>query len=158
MGYGSLEYAKVEYARTLAATFTYYLATQRDAVGLLTFHQEIVDYIPARFRPGHMHRLMISLEQSLAGEDTNLERPIEHIAELVSKRGMIVLISDLLAPIDRLRESLFLLAVAGTRSGRDAHARSGGARLLLPGPGDVSGPGDRSGNCMSIRRRSRRPT
>jgi uncharacterized protein (DUF58 family) len=113
MGYASLDYTKVDYARTLAATFTYYLATQRDAVGLLTFHQDIVDYIPARFRPGHMHRLMISLEQAVAGENTDLRRPIEHIADLVSKRGMIVLISDLLAPVDRLRESLSILRSRG---------------------------------------------
>jgi uncharacterized protein (DUF58 family) len=113
MGYGSLDYTKVDYARTLAATFTYYLATQRDAVGLLTFHQDIVDYIPARFRPGHMHRLMISLEKALAGESTDLRRPIEHIADLVSKRGMIVLISDLLAPVERLRESLSYLRSRG---------------------------------------------
>jgi uncharacterized protein (DUF58 family) len=113
MGFGSLSYTKVEYARTLAATFAYYLASQRDAVGLLTFHQEIAEYIPARFRPGHLHRLMICLEQTLAGEGTDLGRPMEHIAELVSKRGLIVLISDLLAPVDQLQENLGYLCSRG---------------------------------------------
>ena len=76
MGFGSLAYTKVDYARTLAATFAYFLATQRDAVGLLTFHQEIAEYIPARFRPGHLHRLLVSLENAPAGEDTDLGRPM----------------------------------------------------------------------------------
>ena len=60
-----------------------------------------------------MHRLMISLERALAGESTDLRRPIEHIADLVSKRGMIVLISDLLAPVARLQESLSYLRSRG---------------------------------------------
>ena len=113
MGFGSLEYSKFEYARTLAATFAYFLASQRDAVGMLTFHQEIVEYIPARFRPGHLHRLMICLEKALAGESTDLARPLEHVAELVSKRGLIVLISDLLAPVEQLRENLSYLCSRG---------------------------------------------
>src|SRR6476469_2330125 len=35
MGYGSLAYNKVDYARTCAATLAYFLAMQRDAVGLV---------------------------------------------------------------------------------------------------------------------------
>ena len=113
MGFGSLAYTKIDYARTLAATFAYYLASQRDAVGLLTFHQEIAEYIPARFRPGHLHRLLVSLENAPAGEDTDLGRPIQHIAELVAKRGLIVLVSDLLAPTEQLRENLSYLRSRG---------------------------------------------
>jgi uncharacterized protein (DUF58 family) len=113
MGFGSLAYPKIEYARTLAATFAYYLASQRDAVGLLTFHQELAEYIPARFRPGHLHRLMVALEHALAGRSTDLGRPLEHLAELVHKRGLIVLISDLLTPIDQLREHLLYLCCRG---------------------------------------------
>jgi uncharacterized protein (DUF58 family) len=113
MGFGSVAHTKVDYARTLAATFAYFLASQRDAVGLLTFHQQIVDYIPARFRPGHLHRLFVSLEGALAGHATDLTRPMEHIAELVSRRGLIVLISDLLAPIEQLQEKLGYLRSRG---------------------------------------------
>jgi uncharacterized protein (DUF58 family) len=113
MGFGSLAYNKVDYARTMAATFAYYLSNQRDAVGLLTFHREISDYIPARFRPGHLHRILVALETALAGDATDLARPMEHLAELVSKRGLIVLISDLLTPIDQLKDSLAYLRSRG---------------------------------------------
>ncbi len=113
MGFGSLAYDKVDYARTIAATLAYFLSTQRDAVGLLTFHQDIADYLPARFRPGHLHRLFLSLEQAVAGKATDLARPMEHIAELVTKRGLIVLISDMLAPTAQLREHLSYLRSRG---------------------------------------------
>ena len=66
MGYGSGTYTKSEYARTLAATLAYFLFTQRDAVGLVTFDEEIADYLPPRHRPGHLRRLMAVLERETA--------------------------------------------------------------------------------------------
>jgi uncharacterized protein (DUF58 family) len=106
MEYTSLAYDKSEYAKTLAATLAHFLAVQRDAVGLVTFDQQIVEYLPARFRPGHLHRLMLSLERAPSGTDTNLGPPFEQIARTVTKRGLIVLVSDLLAPVDTLQTHL----------------------------------------------------
>ncbi|MDP6060124.1 MAG: DUF58 domain-containing protein, partial [Pirellulaceae bacterium] len=113
MGFGSLSYNKEEYAKTTAATIAYFLALQRDAVGLVTFDERIGEYVPARFRTGHLHRLMMCLEKTLAGTATRLEPPIEQIASTVTKRGLIVLISDLLAPIDTLETQLGYLRSRG---------------------------------------------
>lgn len=113
MGYGSLEYTKVEYARTAAATLAYFLSSQRDAVGLVTFDERIAEYVPARYRPGHLHRLMMCLQRALAGNSTDVTAPLEQVAATVRKRGMVVLISDLLAPTDRLRTSLGYLRSQG---------------------------------------------
>src|SRR5438128_1742313 len=77
MGYGSLTYTTVEYARTAAATLAYFLSHQRDAVGLVTFDQQIAEYVPARYRPGHLHRLMVCLERAVAGTSTDLAAPLE---------------------------------------------------------------------------------
>src|SRR6476661_8916199 len=77
MGYGSRAYTKVDYARTAAATLAYFLSTQRDACGLVTFDQRIADYVPARYRPGHLHRLMVGLERAVAGTSTDLSAPLE---------------------------------------------------------------------------------
>jgi uncharacterized protein (DUF58 family) len=106
MGYGSLSYTKLDYARTLVATLAYFLSTQRDAVGLVTFHEQIEETIPARYRVGHLRRLLVALERQVGGAGTNLIRPLEQIAEQVSKRGMLILISDLLAPVDQLETNL----------------------------------------------------
>jgi uncharacterized protein (DUF58 family) len=113
MGYGSLAYTKVDYARTVAATLAYFLSTQRDAVGLVAFDQQIVDYVPARYRPGHLHRLMVSLERAVGGTSTDLAVPLEQVAVTVRKRGMVVLISDLLAGTEMLRTRLGYLRSQG---------------------------------------------
>lgn len=112
MGYGT-PYTKVEYARTVAATLAYFLSMQRDAVGLLTFDQAIADYLPARYRPGHLHRLMLSLERAVGGTSTDVSLALEQVASVVRKRGMIVLISDLLTSVDTLRSRLGVLRSEG---------------------------------------------
>ena len=113
MGFGSLEYSKAEYAKTLAATFAYFLNRQRDAVGLLTFDDQIQEMIPPRFRAGHLRRLMLGLEHSTAGTSTDIAAPLEQLAQSVSKRGMVVLVSDLLAPVSQLHQNLGYLRSQG---------------------------------------------
>ncbi len=113
MGYGSLTYAKAEYAKTAAATLAYFLIRQRDAVGMMAFDERVTQYLPARYRPGHLHQLMIGLDQALGGRSTNLGAPIDRMAQLASKRGVIVLISDLLAPVETLQADLGLLRSRG---------------------------------------------
>jgi uncharacterized protein (DUF58 family) len=113
MGYGSTPYTKAEYATTAAATLAYFLSSQRDAVGLLTFGERIVEYLPARYRPGHLHRLMMSLERAVAGAATDIGSPIEQIAKTVAKRGLVILISDLLTPVDPLEQGLRYLRSRG---------------------------------------------
>lgn len=113
MGYGTLSYTKAEYAKTAAATLAHFLSLQRDAVGLLTFHESITDYLPARFRPGHLHRLMLALEHAPSGKATDVDRPLERIAATVKKRGLVVLISDLLTPLDTLERNLGYLRSQG---------------------------------------------
>jgi uncharacterized protein (DUF58 family) len=113
MGYSSREYNKAEYAKTVAATIAYFLTLQRDAVGLITFDQTIQDYLPARFRPGHMHRLMLALERSPAGKGTDLAGALEQVAKTARKRGLVVLLSDLLAPVESVETKLGYLRSRG---------------------------------------------
>lgn len=54
MSFGSVGYTKAAYAATLAATLAYFLHLQGDAVGLLTFDEQVRDYLPARHRTGHL--------------------------------------------------------------------------------------------------------
>jgi uncharacterized protein (DUF58 family) len=113
MLYGSAGYTKADYAATLAATLAYFLHRQGDAVGLLTFDGTVRDFLPARHRASHLRQLMHTLEQPPEGRGTDLAAPLEKIAGLVRKRGLMVLISDFLAPIDRLERGLLGLTAAG---------------------------------------------
>lgn len=113
MSYGSGAYSKIEYARTMAATLAYFLTTQRDAVGLITFEDRVIDVLPPRHRPGHLRRMLSILERPPEGRNTDLIRPLEEVALTVRKRGLLVIISDFLAPIDALRSRLGYLKSRG---------------------------------------------
>jgi uncharacterized protein (DUF58 family) len=113
MGYGSTGYTKAQYANTLAATVAYFLFLQGDAVGLMTFDERIREYMPARHRTGHLRQLMLALEQPTAGTATNLTAPLKRIAEVVTKRGLMLLVSDLLAPVETLERNIAHLAAFG---------------------------------------------
>lgn len=113
MGYGSLAYDKAEYAKTAAATIAYFLNLQRDAIGLITFDAAIKEYLPARFRPGHLHRLMMCLEHAPAGTATDLATPLEQVAKTARKRGLVLLLSDLLAPLETIETQLGYLRSRG---------------------------------------------
>ena len=112
MTFSSSNHSKAEYAATLAATLAYFLYLQGDAVGLLTFDEEIRDYLPARHRTGHLRHLMLALEKPASGKTTNLGPPLRHIVEIMRKRGLIVVLSDFLTPIDRLEPDLSALAAS----------------------------------------------
>lgn len=113
MSYGSLGFSKSDYARTLAATLAWFLNKQGDAVGLFTFDEQVRDYLPARHRHGHLRQLMLALERQLEGKQTNLGEPLRRVAQLARKRGIVVLISDLLASTGELERHLARLTAAG---------------------------------------------
>jgi len=113
MGFSTIGHTKADYARTVAATLAYFLSLQRDAVGLVSFDQAIADYLPARYRPGHLHRLLVCLERAEAGTSTDISVALEQVAITVRKRGLVVLISDLLTPLDSLQSRLGYLRSQG---------------------------------------------
>jgi uncharacterized protein (DUF58 family) len=113
MSYRSLAYSKSDYARTFAATLAWFLHEQGDAVGLFSFDERVRDYLPARHRRGHLRQLMLALEREPEGRATNLTEPLRRVAELARKRALVVLISDLLAPVDELERHLARLTAAG---------------------------------------------
>jgi len=113
MSYGSIGFSKDQYANTLAATLAYFLHLQGDATGLLTFDQEIREYLPARHRTGHLRHLMLALEKPSRGRSTDLTPPLKRIVEMVRKRGLLILISDLFAPITALEANLSNLRACG---------------------------------------------
>jgi uncharacterized protein (DUF58 family) len=113
MGYGSGSYSKSDYANTLAATLAHFLSKQGDAVGVLTFDEKVRDYLPPRNRPGHLRHIMLALEKASAGTTTDLITPLNRAVELARKRGLMVLVSDLLASQERFEQSLAALNACG---------------------------------------------
>ncbi len=137
MGFGTLEYDKSQYAVTLAATLAYFLSLQRDSVGLLTFDESVGEFVPAKQRPGHFRQLMVALSRPLAGSTTNLDVPLQQIAQLIAKRGLVILISDLLAPLQTLQTNLGLLRSRGHEVMILRTLDPGELRLSMAGPTTV---------------------
>lgn len=102
MSYGSLEYSKATYARTLAATFAYYLTQQRDAVGAMTCGHGAIEYLPARHRPGHLQQLMRHLDRESGGTEANLPEALQRLAARSQRRGLVILLTDALMEPDSL--------------------------------------------------------
>lgn len=113
MSFGSIGHTKADYAATLAATLAAFLNQQGDAVGLITFDEQVRDYLPSRQRHGHLRRLMLLLEKQSGGTGTDLVAPLKRTAEVVRKRGVVVVVSDFLAPIEQLETGLVPLLACG---------------------------------------------
>jgi uncharacterized protein (DUF58 family) len=113
MSFGTGSYNKAQYAATLAATLGYFLELQGDAIGLLTFAGSVREYLPPRHRPGHLRQFMLMLEAESKGLQTGIEQALERVAELARKRGLLLILSDFLAPLDSLEQKLGQLRAWG---------------------------------------------
>jgi uncharacterized protein (DUF58 family) len=113
MAFGTPGWTKAAYAATLAATLGRFLHLQGDAVGLLSFDERVREYLPARHRPGHLREIILALEKPPGGGTTDLIQPLQRITEIVRKRGLMVLVSDFLSPLDRLERALATLTSSG---------------------------------------------
>jgi uncharacterized protein (DUF58 family) len=109
MSFGSGDYTKHDYARTVAASLAWLLNRQGDAVGLTTFDEHVRSIVPARYRPGQLRRLFVALEEPASGRDTQPRVALEDVAQRLRKRGLVILISDLLAPVQQIGDGLRLL-------------------------------------------------
>jgi uncharacterized protein (DUF58 family) len=65
-------------------------------VGLTAFDENIVEMLPASSRPGHLRALLVTLDRLVTGHKTNVSKPLHLLADSLTKRGLVVLISDLL--------------------------------------------------------------
>lgn len=104
MSYGSGDMSKCDYAVTSAAALSYLLLRQQDAVGCVAFDEGIRQTIPMRTTTSHLTKIVKALEAKEPRDKTNLRGVLAQVAEVYPRRGMMVVISDLLVdPDDTLR-------------------------------------------------------
>ena len=96
MAYGSHGVTKRDYACYLAASLAYLMHRQRDAVGLIAFDETIVQRLPPSARASHLRAVLLGLERLPQGAKTNVAKPLGDLAKVLAKRGLVVVISDLL--------------------------------------------------------------
>ncbi|MDA0832526.1 MAG: DUF58 domain-containing protein [Planctomycetota bacterium] len=113
MQFGSGSLSKYEYACTIAASLTYLLLRQQDAVGMVTFDDQVRSQVPLRSKRNHLHAILSALDFSKPQKKTDMYSIMEQTAKAQSRRGMIVLISDLFAPREGLFRGLRMLRHRG---------------------------------------------
>src|SRR3569832_550947 len=96
---------KLQNAQFLAASLAYLLNRQQDAVGLVGFADKIHTHVPARNRTGHMRTIFGNLSLLEAGGETHLAESLHQLAEILSRRGIVVIISDFYDQSERLQEA-----------------------------------------------------
>lgn len=95
MDFASRGISKLDYGRYLAASLAYFSNQQRDRVGLVTFDEDVVDYVPASAK--HLDILLHTLDRVKPERQGALEAPLRKINESLRRRGVVVLISDFYA-------------------------------------------------------------
>jgi uncharacterized protein (DUF58 family) len=102
MAYRSDGITKLEYGRYLSAALTYLMLKQQDAVGLTIFASGIRTYLPPRSARTHLHTVLKTLDRVDPAETTDVAVTFHQMAERIRRRGLIIIISDLLDEPDRI--------------------------------------------------------
>lgn len=95
-------FTKLEYAATLAASLSYLMLKQHDAVGLATFSEGLRRIIRPKSGMAHLKVICRELENTVPEKMTDIGVTLDHLAEVMRKRGLIIIFSDLMDNIDTI--------------------------------------------------------
>ena len=96
MSYTSNKVSKLDYGSYLLAALSYLMISQQDAAGVVLFDEKIRAFIPPKSTPSHLNTLLNVLDAPKPGNDTKIESVLHQMAERINKRGLVIIISDLL--------------------------------------------------------------
>jgi uncharacterized protein (DUF58 family) len=111
MSFASRGLSKHDYARYLAACLTYFAHRQRDRVGMVTFDQEIRDRVPCSAK--HLDLVLYALERAVPARPGRLGEALKVLSEHFTRRGLLVLISDLYEDPDTILDAVRPLRFRG---------------------------------------------
>ncbi|MFB0527271.1 MAG: DUF58 domain-containing protein [bacterium] len=106
MGYKSGQISKLQYGSYLAASLAFLMLRQQDSVGLATFDERIKKYIPPRQSKGHLSLILEELEKLVPSSQTGINRSLRELGQYTKRRGLIILISDLLDEQEKVLNGL----------------------------------------------------
>jgi uncharacterized protein (DUF58 family) len=96
MNFGTTGLTKFQYASYLAAALSFLMIQQRDAVGLTTYDTDIRSYLPPRSVRTYLNVLLSKLEVTQPSSRTDIGKNLHAVADRISRRGLIIVMSDLL--------------------------------------------------------------
>jgi uncharacterized protein (DUF58 family) len=113
MLYGRGPLNKYEYASTIAVSLAYLLLRQQDAVGCVAFDEATRITVPLRSKRNHLLSIIQALDNSRPRQKTEVYQILRGAAESFPRRGMMVIISDLLTDRTALLKGIKLLRQRG---------------------------------------------
>jgi uncharacterized protein (DUF58 family) len=113
MEYGTGPMNKYEIAATIAASLAYLVLKQQDAVGCVSFDEKVRMSVPTRTKRTHLQTIIEALNMHEPRDKTNMSAILRQVAETYPRRGLMILISDLLTDREPLFKGLRLLRQRG---------------------------------------------
>jgi uncharacterized protein (DUF58 family) len=109
MHYGRGALNKYNYACTVGACLGYMLLRQSDAVGILTFDNNVRQIVPPRSQQTHIDAICNAMHTSKPREKTDIHGILRKVTESIAGRGMVVVVSDFLVDREPLLKGLEML-------------------------------------------------
>jgi uncharacterized protein (DUF58 family) len=113
MLYGSGDVTKLEYAKFIAASLSHLIVKQRDMAGVGIFDSKLRQYIEPSSRMSIVRDIAVELEKVEGEPRTDIAALLHEFADRISRRGFIILISDLLDNVDDFMKGLNHLQFRG---------------------------------------------
>lgn len=113
MHYRSGAVSKLEYAKYLAASLAHLIVTQRDSVGLAVFDDRLRNYIEPAGKMTVINDIAGELEKVEGLPRTNVANILDEFARRITRRGFVILFSDLLDDVDGFLRGLDHLRFRG---------------------------------------------
>lgn len=114
MGYASHgNVSKLQFGKYLGASLAYMSSRQHDAVGVMVFADEVLDYRPPMSRSGSLQGVIHTIDRAQPAQGTQLEKPMTRFREHIRRRGLVAVISDFYCDVEELLNNVRPLAVQG---------------------------------------------
>ena len=107
MAYSSGEnISKLDYSLTLAASLSYLMIHQQDAVGLTLYSEKINKFLPPKSSRAYLQEILKNLANVQASEKTNTAESLSEAAEKIKRKGLVIIISDFFDDINSVLKAL----------------------------------------------------
>jgi uncharacterized protein (DUF58 family) len=106
MNYASDGWSKFDYGATLTASLSYLILKQQDSVGLTLFSDRVEKRIPPKAAHGYIFAILKELEEIHPKGETRMGPVLQDLADSLKRRGLVILISDLLDEYEEVLKGL----------------------------------------------------
>lgn len=113
MDYASDGITKFDYGSILTASLAHLILNQQDAAGLVLFSDRVESFIPPMAKRGYLIEILHALEGKRPAGETNVGKILQEVAAKMRRRGLVILVSDLLDDPEEILKGLRLFRFKG---------------------------------------------